>query len=350
MAIAISQMKKKILKGILLCLAFATLYLLLVIFVPRTYDVPEQAQRESTQYWDLPTGSRIGYTHLIAKGEKQPYPVIYLHGGPGGPIYDSNINILSALTDDGFDVYLYDQVGCGWSSRLDDISEYTAVRHTADLSAIIQTLGVEKVILIGQSWGAVLATLYIADYPEMVEKAIFTGPGPIFPIDKSVEKIKAPDSLGLISPSYTNKQGREKVYTLKTTIVEKLAQAFNWKVASDKEMDQFVSVLNHEMGKSTVCDTSITSPMETGSGYYAMIKTVQSLHDLPDTRPKLKDCAVPLFIMRGQCDGIKWGYVAEYSKYFNNIKVEIIPDAGHSIAREQPAKYLDHIRSFLQSS
>jgi pimeloyl-ACP methyl ester carboxylesterase len=109
-------------------------------------------------------------------------------------------------------------------------------------------------------------------------------------------------------------------------------------------------VLNHEMSKSTVCDTSVSGPIEGGSGYYAMIKTVQSLNDLPDTRLKLTDCAVPLLIMRGQCDGIKWGYVDEYSKYFKNIKVDIIPDAGHSIAREQPAKYLGHIRSFLQSS
>ncbi len=341
---------KKVAKVVFISLLLVAVYLLLLIVVPRTYDVPAVKERESTQYWDLTTGSRIGYTYLMAKGEKQPYPVIYLHGGPGGPIYDSNITLLNTLTDDGYDVYLYDQVGCGWSSRLKDIAGYTAVRHTADLSAIINTLGAEKVILIGQSWGAVLATLYIADYPEMVEKAIFTGPGPILPIQSSLEKIKAPDSLDLRIPSYTNREGREKTYTLRATVVEKLAKAFDWKLATDKEMDQFVTMLNHEMGKSTVCDTSITSLMESGSGYYAMIKTVQSLNDLPDTRPKLKDCSTPLLIMRGQCDGIKWGYVAEYAEYFKNIKVEIIPDAGHSIAREQPEMYLGHIRAFLQSS
>jgi proline iminopeptidase len=284
----------------------------------------------------------------MAKGEKQPYPVIYLHGGPGGPIFDRNISLLSALTEDGYDVYLYDQVGCGWSSRLDDIGQYTAARHTADLSAIINTIGAQKVILIGQSWGAVLATLFIADHPDKVEKAIYTGPGPILPVDSGVERIKAPDTLGLRNPSYTNKQGREKTYNIRGTVVEKLAQAFNRKLASDKEMDQFVALLNHEMSKSTVCDTSLTSPIESGSGYYSMIKTVQSFNELPDTRPKLKDCATPLLIMRGQCDGIKWGYIVEYYSYFINRKVEIIPGAGHSIAREQPELYLSHIRSFLR--
>lgn len=339
---------KKIVKVVFILLLLATVYLLLLILVPRTYDVPSARERESTQYWDLPTGSRIGYTHLMAKGDKQPFPVIYLHGGPGGPIFDRNISLLSALTEDGYDVYLYDQAGCGWSSRLDDIGQYTAARHTADLSAIINMIGAQKVILIGQSWGAVLATLFIADHADLVEKAIFTGPGPILPIHKGVERIKAPESLGLRNPPFTNKQGREKIYNIRATVVEKLAKVFNWKLASDKEMDQFVALLNHEMGKSTVCDTSLTIPIESGSGYYSMIKTVQSFNELPDTRSKLKDCAVPLLIMRGQCDGIKWGYAAEYASYFKNISIEIIPGAGHSIAREQPELYLSHISSFLR--
>lgn len=326
----------------------AIVYLLLLILVPRTYDVPAAKGRESTQYWDLPTGSRIGYTHLLAKGEKQPYPIIYLHGGPGGPIYDRNISLLSALTEDGHDVYLYDQVGCGWSTRLEDISEYTPDRHKEDLLAIIKTIGAEKVILIGQSWGAVLATLFIADHPDKVEKAIYTGPGPILPLHSELEKIKAPDSLALRNPSYTNKQGREKIYNIRATVVEKVAQAFHWKFASDKEMDQFVTVLNQEMSKSTLCDSSLISPIESGAGYYSMIKTVQSFNDLPDTRIKLKDCPIPLLILRGQCDAIKWGYCAEYASYFKNIRIEIIPGAGHAIAREQPESYLSHIRAFLK--
>ena len=80
-----------------------------------------------------------------------------------------------------------------------------------------------------------------------------------------------------------------------------------------------------------------------------MIKTVQSFNDLPDTRIKLKDCPIPLLILRGQCDGIKWVYSAEYASYFKNINIEIIPGAGHAIAREQPELYLRLIREFLKA-
>lgn len=343
-------MKDKIVKGVLLCGLLALGYLLLLIFWPRQYDVPPAKPRNSTQYWDLSTGSRIGYTHLMAKGDKQPFPVIYLHGGPGGPIFDRNISLLSALTQDGYDVYLYDQVGCGWSSRLDDIAEYTAQRHVADLTDIIQQIGSEKVMLIGQSWGAVLATLFIADHADKVDKAIFTGPGPILPVRKGVERLKGPDALHLKKPLYTNLQGKEKTYNIRATVVEKLAEAFDWKLASDEEMDAFATTLSHAMSKSTVCDTSITSVMESGAGYYSMIKTVQSFDHLPDTRPKIEDCPVPLLILRGQCDGMPWGYIVEYYTYFKNRKVEIIPGAGHSIALEQPELYLKMIREFLNAT
>src|ERR1700761_2864606 len=60
--------------------------LLIIILWPRSYGTLPQQKRGGIQYWDLPTGSRIAYTLLPAKGEKKPYPIIYLEGGPGGAV------------------------------------------------------------------------------------------------------------------------------------------------------------------------------------------------------------------------------------------------------------------------
>ena len=146
---------------------------MLAVFIPRSYDVPQLNKRKSTQYWDLQTGSKIAYTLVSAKGIKKPYPIIYLHGGPGGFISDRNIEMLAPLSEDGFDIYLYDQIGSGQSERLVNINEYTADRHKKDLEELIKKIGSEKVILIGQSWGAILATLFIADNPDKVDKVMF---------------------------------------------------------------------------------------------------------------------------------------------------------------------------------
>src|SRR5678815_2419118 len=118
-------MRSKILKVVkyifLLCIAIY----LLAVFIPRSYDVPHMQDRQGIQYWNLSTGSKIAYTHVPAKGEKNPFPVIYLHGGPGGFVSERNISILSPLAEEGFDIYFYDQVGGGRSGRLSDITGYT---------------------------------------------------------------------------------------------------------------------------------------------------------------------------------------------------------------------------------
>jgi len=122
-------LKKTIFRFVKYALLLCLVIFLSKVFLPKKYDVPRLQKRESTQYWNLPTGSRIGYTLVSAKGKRKPYPIIYLHGGPGGPITNRNIEILSPLSENGFDVYLYDQIGGGQSARLQNIIDYTADRH-----------------------------------------------------------------------------------------------------------------------------------------------------------------------------------------------------------------------------
>ncbi len=96
---------------------------------------------------------------------------------------------MSQLSDDGYDIYLYDQIGGGHSGRLDNINDYTADRHKSDLEEIIKNIGATKIILIGQSWGAILANLFIIENSEKVNRMILTGPGPILPIRKELSNI-----------------------------------------------------------------------------------------------------------------------------------------------------------------
>lgn len=95
------------------------------------------------EYWSLPTGSRLAYVHVPEMGDTKPTPIVFLHGGPGFLILESDVEFYSQLAQDGYDVYLYDQVGSGRSSRLEDVLEYTTVRHVMDLEAIRTELGAD---------------------------------------------------------------------------------------------------------------------------------------------------------------------------------------------------------------
>ena len=340
-------MRKNIFQFIKYALLLSLVAYMVAVFIPRSYDVLQMHKRKGTQYWDLQTGSRIAYTMLSATGLKKPFPIIYLQGGPGGFISDRDIEMLAPLSEDGFDIFLYDQIGSGQSERLSDINEYTAVRHKKDLEEIVNKIGSEKVILIGQSWGAILATLYIADNPEKVEKVILTGAVPIQPMHEELINKNAPDSLNLRKPPYSNREASEKTKNIRINAITFWAKSFGKKIASDKEADDFQTYLNSELNKATVCDTSKALEAEGGGGFYAQVMTVQSFNEIQDIRPKLKGSKVPILLMKGQCDNWSGGFVNEYLELFPNHQLKIIPDAGHSISVEQPEIYLNIIREFL---
>jgi proline iminopeptidase len=340
-------MKKKII--VILALLIPLSIVLFIVFYPKKYDLEPLQIRENTHYWTLETESKIAYNLIAARGVKKPFPIIYLHGGPGGFITDNTIKTLEPLSKNGYDVYVYDQIGSGFSDRLINIENYTAERHKQDLEAIVKTIKAEKVIIIGQSWGAMLAILFATDNAHKIDKLILTGAGPIYPINEPLRDIKSPDSLQLKTPIYSNKEANEKMNSLRTKTVALWAKVFGTQLASDKEMDAFQTLLANETSKSIVCDTSkAPKTAETGgNGYYVQLMTMRSLAEIDNPRLKLKGSKIPLYLMRGQCDNQKWGFITEYLSLFPKHKLVIIPNAGYSIAIEQPELYLSTLRGFL---
>ena len=262
-------------------------------------------------------------------------------------ISDRLIELEGRFAEDGHDVYLYDQVGSGRSERLEDIAEYTPARHARDLAAIVDAIGAEKVILIGQSWGAMLAILYIAEHPERVVRLIVTGPGPILPVRFELMDVKAPDSLHLRSPMYTNRQANGATATIRSRAMALCARWFGIKLASDKEADDFQTLLNGRLMRSTVCDTSRTWTVDGGGGYYAAEMTVNGFAATEDTRARLRGCTIPVLVMKGQCDNQPWGFTNEYLELFPDHQLVVVPGAGHSISLEREAEYVQAIRVFL---
>ena len=332
-----------------------TILILLVLFffkacIPSKQDTPTIKPRQSTKYWNLNTGSKIAYTFIEGKGIKKPYPVIYLHGGPGGYVHSKVIEVLGQLSEDGFDIYLYDQIGCGLSARLENVNEYTATRHQKDLESIVELLKAEKVILVGQSWGGALATLYTADNLNKVDKVILTCPGTVKPEisnSDSLEKLKAPDSLNLKDPIDVNNSVIS--FALKPRYIAIRVWAFlGKKIASDEEADSYLNKMAEGFTKGLVYDPLKTLPEEGGGGGYCNIKTPTSYKRLTDPRPKLLNNNIPVLLIKGQYDNIPWGNTNEYKGIFKNSQLKIIEKAGHDVYIEKPDEYLQSMRMFLK--
>jgi proline iminopeptidase len=338
---------KKIILVVALLIFLCACWLAWLLFYPRNYNVQERKERAGIRYWNLATGSRIAYTVIPAKGEKKSFPLIYLHGGPGAGITDLEIRTLGKLAGDGYDVYLYDQIGCGHSARLENINEYSAERHKRDLEEIVNRINGGKVILIGQSWGAILSVLYIADNPDKVEKLVITAPAPIQPENKAYGAIVPPDSLSFHSPFYSKAPGSNISTAARAKAIEFWLRNFRKKLASDKEADQLATYFTNYLNKSMVCDSARAVIAEGTEGYYMHYMTRLSLRKVQNPRPKLANCKVPALIMKAQCDNQRWGYTTEYLDIFRNNRFVLVKNAGHNIFIEQPEVYIETIRTFL---
>jgi len=90
-------------------------------------------------------------------------PLLCLHGGPGAT--HDYLEPLEAVAATGRRVIFYDQLGNGNSDHPNDASMWTVPLFVEELGVIRRALGLERVHLLGQSWGGMLAMEYALTKP-----------------------------------------------------------------------------------------------------------------------------------------------------------------------------------------
>ncbi len=102
-------------------------------------------------------------------------PVVVLHGGPGAH-HDYLLPGFDGLAA-GRTLIYYDQRGGGRSAVPRDVPVGWK-EHVADLEALRSLWQLERMPLVGYSWGALLALLYAIHHPERVERLVLVSPAP----------------------------------------------------------------------------------------------------------------------------------------------------------------------------
>src|SRR5919197_2217733 len=97
-------------------------------------------------------------------------PLLALHGGPGST--HNYFAPLERLADER-PVVLYDQLGCGRSEPSGDVDWSVAV-FLEELDALRAHLGLERVHLLGTSWGGMLALEHALARKETLESLILS--------------------------------------------------------------------------------------------------------------------------------------------------------------------------------
>ncbi|MEJ0079881.1 MAG: alpha/beta hydrolase [Puia sp.] len=99
--------------------------------------------------------------------------VMLLHGKNfNGAYWGQTAKILA---ENGYRVIIPDQIGFGKSSKAQHI-QYSFQLLCQNTRAILDTLGIQKICILGHSMGGMVATRFALMYPELIEKFVLENP------------------------------------------------------------------------------------------------------------------------------------------------------------------------------
>jgi proline iminopeptidase len=99
--------------------------------------------------------------------------VLLLHGGPGAS-HDYMECFEDFLPPRGLGFYYYDQLGCGNSEHPNDDKLWTIARYVEEVEVVRKNLGLDQFILLGHSWGGMLAIEYALKYQQHLSKLVIS--------------------------------------------------------------------------------------------------------------------------------------------------------------------------------
>ncbi|MGI9005142.1 MAG: 4,5:9,10-diseco-3-hydroxy-5,9,17-trioxoandrosta-1(10),2-diene-4-oate hydrolase [Streptosporangiaceae bacterium] len=117
---------------------------------------------------------RLHY-HEAGSGAERP-PVVLLHGGGPGASAWSNFGRNLPVLARGFRVLMPDQPGFGASDKPPVQGNYFTFSARA-LASLLDTLGIGRVHLVGNSLGGGTAVRFALDHPDRAAKLVLMGPG-----------------------------------------------------------------------------------------------------------------------------------------------------------------------------
>lgn len=107
----------------------------------------------------------FGTWYRIVGEREEPgkLPLLCLHGGPGAA--HDYLESLEAMANTGRRAIFYDQLGCGRSATPSNPSMWTVELYVEEIGVMRQALGLDRLHVLGQSWGGMLAMEYALTQP-----------------------------------------------------------------------------------------------------------------------------------------------------------------------------------------
>ncbi|MEI6372313.1 MAG: proline iminopeptidase-family hydrolase [Actinomycetes bacterium] len=266
--------------------------------------------------------------------------VILLHGGPGYPSY--SLEPLEELAATGRAVIRYDQLGCGESSLkgiAHDSAMFTIDLYLEELALLIEHLGLDRYVLIGQSWGGMLALEFALTSPSglaglvlystlaSVEEWTVATNALIATLSDEVQRVLAQHGAAgtTDSPEFRAAEAEfNRRFVCRLDPLPECAQRSEASLMADGEVYRVMAG---------------GSEFDTGGGVGVLAGW--------DVRPRLHEIMVPTLCLSGEFDEATPAVMGTLAAGIDGAQWHIIEGAAHSSHLEAPDLFFPLVVDFL---
>lgn len=267
-----------------------------------------QGDYSSEQSLVLEDGTRIWYEKRAGKPNLPP--IVFIHGN--GQNHTTGNVFLKRMGEIGHTLVAYDLPGNGKSEPYRD-GKYSMQRSSDTLDKVISSSGVEKPILVGHSYGGMIALQYAVEHPEKVTSLVLAGSSDV-------------------NPAKINKTLDAMVSDVKRKAIEGGKDA-----GKVYPFDANPDLIDEEVHKISL---AYTHPQ-------ALLGHLNAVSSY-DVRDRLLTLNVQVLILRGEKDSIITAEMTEaMSARLKNHRFRTVYGAGHNFVFQKPRLFIGLVESNL---
>ncbi|MFS0861533.1 alpha/beta fold hydrolase [Fredinandcohnia sp. 179-A 10B2 NHS] len=268
---------------------------------------------------------KIRGSSIFVKTMGSGTPLLFLHGGPGGEhrFFLPHVEELANF----YQLIFYDQRGCGQSECLQDESEYTIKEEIEALEELRIHLDIEKLNIVGESWGSMLALCYATTYHKNVNKVILTA------------------AVGATGAGLSE-FGKELDRRLTESDRDALESAIKRLNSGTGTVDEIFTVLDPYYVYNPEALTRKTKTVSNEVVNRILGAEITSTYDIRETLHKLVN--IPVLVLQGKHDLITPTMLEELLlQYIPNKTLVVLENCGHWTIVEQPERFNREVRKFI---
>jgi proline iminopeptidase len=271
----------------------------------------------------------IAGMQLAPKGNDfEERPVLFmLHGGPGGDHLRYKVHSLEL--QNVAQLVFIDHRGCGRSKKTHR-KDYTLTNNIEDIEALRKHLGLDKISILGTSYGGMVAQGYAIKYPQHVDKLILAVTAPSYRFIEQAKKI-------------LHERGNAKQIAVCERLWEGGFKKYNQITEYFKLMEPLYSTKMQKNAKNSYTKSKTVWSLDAiNEGFGGFLRTY-------DFIPHLSKITCPTLVIAGEKD---WICPPEQSRiiarHIPNSKLKILKNSSHAVAVDAHKTYIKLISDFLR--